>query len=427
MELGPLPTTAAELVALAQRAEADAEAARAARSTAEEELRRVIALRDKADHRLQHLDSLVSALTTTVGNRAPEPARAYDGDPAADVRSALAEISATNDAREKANDAWSHAAAEVGLFARQDRWTELGGDLPRRLRNDPPDVLARAAEDLLAQTRLLADRLRDDIDTLDTHRQLLVTSLGDAVSEARRSLQRARTKSTLPDGLGAWSGQPFLKIRLSVPADRAELDARLRRFTNDLLEQANVAGTGMPSGAPLIRAALLACTEKSVTVEVLKPNKAQQLRYEHITEMATLSGGMRATAAIAMFCTLARVRATNQTGRAGVGTLVLDNPIGDANAPYLVTLQRLMACMSDVQLLYTTGVNDMDALRQFPVLARLTNEAAKRSHLAYVVADEAFLKRLAPADGDHAVVTGSRLVRRQTPLLRVELPRNDGS
>lgn len=425
VDLTDLPATAAELAELARRAEADAEAARAARSAADEELRLVLARLERVANRSQNLGSLVSALTTTVGNRTPEPARAYDGDPADDVRVALSRISDTTTAREKANDAWSRAAADVGQFARQDRWSDLGGDLPRRLRNDAPDVLARAAADLLAQTRLLADRLRDDIGALDTHRQLLVTSLGDAVSEARRSLQRARAKSTLPDGLGAWSGQPFLKIRLSVPADRAELDARLRRFTNDLLEQANVAGTGMPAGATLIRAALLACTEKSVTVEVLKPNKAQQLRYEHITEMATLSGGMRATAAIAMFCTLARVRATNQTGRAGVGTLVLDNPIGDANAPYLVTLQRLMARMSDVQLLYTTGVNDMDALRQFPVLARLTNEAAKRSHLAYVVADEAFLKRLAPADGDHAVVTGTRLVRRQAPLLHVDLPSED--
>ncbi len=420
VDLGSLPTAAAELVALSHQAEAGAEAARAARSTAEEELRRVVALQGTVVSRLQHLESFVSALSTAVGSRDPEPALPYDSDPADDVHNALADVSATTTEREEANDAWTRASAQVGSFARQDRWAELVGDLPRRLRNDAPDVLARAAADLLAQTRLLAGRLHDDIEALDTHRQLLVTSLGDTVSEARRSLQRARTKSTLPDGLGAWSGQPFLKIRLSVPADRVELDSRLRRFTNDLLEQASVAGTGMPSGAPLIRAAMLACAERSVTVEVLKPNKAQQLRYEHITEMATLSGGMRATAAIALFCTLARVRATNQTGRTGVGTLVLDNPIGDANAPYLVTLQRLMARMSDIQLLYTTGVNDMDALRQFPVLARLTNEAAKRSQLAYVVADETFLKRLAPADGDHAVVTGTRLVRRQAPLLHVD-------
>jgi hypothetical protein len=122
-----------------------------------------------------------------------------------------------------------------------------------------------------------------------------------------------------------------------------------------------------------------------------------------------------------MFCTLEKVRAANRTGRVGMGTLVLDNPLGDANATYLVALQRLVAQMSDVQLVYATGVNDMDALRLFPVVTRLTNEAAKRSHLAYVIADEAFLKRLAPADGDDAIITGARLVRRQQPLLVADL------
>ncbi|MGH2898219.1 MAG: hypothetical protein ACRDMZ_06055, partial [Solirubrobacteraceae bacterium] len=232
---------------------------------------------------------------------------------------------------------------------------------------------------------------------------MLVTSLGDAVSEAARSLRNARRKSELPAGLGDWSHQPFLKIACDIAKDRTDLDARLRRFTNDILERALAAG--LPVGADLVCRALLACAERDVTVEVLKPNKAQRLRYVPITEIATLSGGMRATAAIAMFCTLAKVRASNRAGRVGVGTLVLDNPLGDANATYLVALQRLMAATSDVQLVYTTGVNDMDALRMFPVVTRLTNEAAKRSHLAYVVADEVFLKRLAPADADNAIIT----------------------
>ncbi len=282
-----------------------------------------------------------------------------------------------------------------------------------------PDLLARDAAEMLDQTRILEGRLRDDIAKLDTHRQMLLTSLGDAVSEAARSLRIARKKSELPAGLGDWSHQPFLKISCEIAKDRTELDARLRRYINDLLERAPT--VGLPTGADLVCQAVLACAEKTVTVAVLKPNKSQRLRYVPINETATLSGGMRATAAIAMFCTLAKVRAANRTGRVGMGTLVLDNPLGDANATYLVALQRLVAQMSDVQLVYATGVNDMDALRLFPVVTRLTNEAAKRSHLAYVIADEAFLKRLAPSDGDDAIITGARLVRRQQPLLIADL------
>lgn len=377
----------------------------------------------RAAHEALNLQN--TTLAHNLGDREPQPAPAYDGDAVEAVAVALRRITEATRKREEADTKWRAAAHAAGVFARDDRWAGLTGELARRLRDDEPLVLARASKDLLIQTRILEQRLRDDIAHLDTHRQMLVNSLGDAVSEAARSLRSARRKSELPAGLGDWSHQPFLKIAIELARDRAELDGRLRRFTNDLLERA-ASGANLPLGADLICQATLACTDKVVTVDVLKPNKAQRLRYVPITETATLSGGMRATAAIAMFCTLAKVRAANRTGRIGVGTLILDNPLGDANATYLVALQRLVAQMSDVQLVYTTGVNDMDALRLFPVVTRLTNEAAKRSHLAYVVADEAFLKRLAPADGDNAVVTGTRLVRRQQPLLAVDLASMDG-
>jgi hypothetical protein len=417
-----------ELDALEQMsAEMDAafEVARVAAAEIRERLGAASTARDERRAAHGALNLQTTTLAHNLGDRAPQPASAYEGDAGEAVTNALRRISGATQKREEADGRWRTAAHAVGVFAREGRWAGLTGELARRLRDDEPLDLARASKTLLTQTRILEQRLRDDIATLDTHRQVLVTSLGDAVSEAARSLRSARRKSELPSGLGDWSHQPFLKIGIELAKDRAELDGRLRRFTNDLLERAS-SGASLPVGADLICQATLACTDKAVTIDVLKPNKAQRLRYVPITETATLSGGMRATAAIAMFCTLAKVRAANRTGRIGVGTLILDNPFGDANATYLVALQRLVAQMSDVQLVYTTGVNDMDALRLFPVVTRLTNEAAKRSHLAYVVADEAFLKRLAPAEGDNAIVTGTRLVRRQQPLLAVDLAAMDG-
>ncbi|HEV8650489.1 MAG TPA: hypothetical protein VG276_14040 [Actinomycetes bacterium] len=415
-----IPTDLPALEAFSISLEAEAARTREQRTIA---IDKVTAAKTGRDTRLGEHDALaaqVAGLTHGVGEREVRPASPFEGDAAAEVKSALRAITDAGHIREDADLNWRRAATAVARWARDEKWKELTGDLARRLRDEDPDLLARDAAEMLAQTRILEDRLRDNIGKLDTHRQMLLTSLGDAVSEATRSLRIARKKSELPAGLGDWSHQPFLKIGCELAKDRTELDARLRRYINDLLERAST--VGLPTGADLVCQAVLACAERTVTVEVLKPNKAQRLRYVPITETATLSGGMRATAAIAMFCTLAKVRAANRTGRVGVGTLVLDNPLGDANATYLVALQRLVAQMSDVQLVYATGVNDMDALRLFPVVTRLTNEAAKRSHLAYVVADEAFLKRLAPADGDNAIITGARLVRRQQPLLAVDLP-----
>ncbi len=419
VELDHLPTELDALERLAADAIEALEAARQARTEADEQLNRAREAAQAAELAKATVETHREALTTVIGARQPCLAEPFDGDPAAAVRQALGELTAADRAAVDADKRWQAAARDVNVFARDPRWAELSGDLPRRLLNDQPETLAAAAANLLTQTRILADRLKEDIAGLDTHRQLLVTSLADAVSSAQRNLRMARTRSVLPDGLGDWSGQPFLKVSLDVPADRAEMDARLRRFINDLLERSRE--SEIPAGAALVCRALLACAEREVTVQVLKPNKAQRLRYVPVHDMAELSGGMRATAAIAMFCTLIRVRAANRKGRAGVATLILDNPIGDANATYLVALQRLVAHMSDVQLLYTTGVNDMDAIRLFPVVTRLTNEAAKRSHLSYVVADEAFLKQLMPHDGDYSLVTGTRLVRRRPVQLTLDM------
>lgn len=416
----PIPNDLRELETLSAALNNAFETARERAAQIREVLSELTRSRDAAKATHAALDVQATSLSSVIGDRAPQLAAPFEGDAAAAVKETLRRITETTTLREQADSLWRQAAHAVGTFARDDRWNTLTGELARRLRDDQPDHLASAAAALLTQTKILESRLREDIAHLDTHRQMLINSLGDAVSEAARSLRSARRKSELPEGLGDWSRHPFLKIGVELARDRAELDGRLRRFANDLLERA-AGGAGLPNGADLVCQAVLTCADRSVTVDVLKPNKAQRLRYVPITEAATLSGGMRATAAIAMFCTLAKVRAANRTGRIGVGTLVLDNPLGDANATFLVALQRLVARMNDVQLIYTTGVNDMDALRLFPVVTRLTNESAKRSHLAYVVADEAFLKRLEPADGDNAIITGTRLVRRRQPLLAADI------
>ena len=57
----------------------------------------------------------------------------------------------------------------------------------------------------------------------------------------------------------------------------------------------------------------------------------------------------------------------------------------DAIAGKRAAVDVCAALLSDgFRLWVDAGVNDMDALRMFPVVTRLTNEAAKRSHLAYV-------------------------------------------
>jgi hypothetical protein len=43
---------------------------------------------------------------------------------------------------------------------------------------------------------------------------------------------------------------------------------------------------------------------------------------------------------------------------ASVGTLLLDNPLGNANAGFLIEVQRTVAAAAGIQLIYTTGIAD---------------------------------------------------------------------
>jgi hypothetical protein len=60
--------------------------------------------------------------------------------------------------------------------------------------------------------------------------------------------------------------------------------------------------------------------------------------------------------------------------------LILDNPIGRASRVRFLELQRDVARAMGVQLVYTTGVNDHEALRALPNVIRLRNERVDRNN-----------------------------------------------
>jgi hypothetical protein len=130
------------------------------------------------------------------------------------------------------------------------------------------------------------------------------------------------------------------------------------------------------------------------------------------------SGGQLLTAAIALYCTMAALRA-NDRGQAKLrhaGTLFLDNPIGRANATYLLELQRAVADALGVQLLYTTGLFDTTALAEFPLIIRLRNDADLRMGQKFISVEEHLRPGLPRPDEEeadiHGAVTSTRLFRR---------------
>ena len=413
------PASADEAYARTREVDEKYNAAAVRRSIAETEIERAEQAAEEARLRAegirQQAKTLANALREPV--TAALDAMAFAGtvdDAIAAVGAATDGLVSAYDDQNSATDARRGHADALTTFAREERWHDLAGYVYRRLAQDAPARLAADATDLASQLRILKERLDSEIASMSEHRALLVASLGELVSGGVSSLRQATNRSRLPADLGDWSHRPFLKIDFTAPTE-PEIEHRLSAFVTDLIGRPP---DRRPVGTALLTQAILACIAGGVRVSILKPNRAMALTYVSIQDMAVLSGGMRATAAIAMFCTLARLRAANRTRNTdgGVATLILDNPFGDANAVYLVSLQRLVAEGARIQLVYTTGINDFDALRLFPNPIRLANMTSRRAGLNYVVGDPDFLKLLWP-NGDEARIAATRLTREHAPRL----------
>ncbi|WP_328680302.1 hypothetical protein OG905_33990 [Streptomyces sp. NBC_00322] len=284
-----------------------------------------------------------------------------------------------------------------------------------------PEHAAKWAEAFAPRLRVLTDELEQ----LERNRDTIVDRLRGLVDSALTTLRSAQRLSRLPEGLGEWSGQEFLRIRFEEP-DQATLAERLGEVIDEATRAAvkkNAAaayGEGRRDGMSLLlRGVQAALQPKGVAVEILKPDAVLRAERVPVGQMGDVfSGGQLLTAAIALYCTMAALR-SNDRGRdkhRHAGTLFLDNPIGRANATYLLELQRAVSDALGVQLLYTTGLFDTTALAEFPLVIRLRNDADLRAGLKYISVEEHLRPGLPQQDPSgetvHGEITATRMFKR---------------
>ncbi|GGU81918.1 hypothetical protein GCM10010260_13100 [Streptomyces filipinensis] len=275
------------------------------------------------------------------------------------------------------------------------------------------ELPARAAE----WSDSLRPRLRSltvDLDSIERHRRQIVLQLCQQVQEALRTLKRAQSLSRLPRGLQEWSEQEFLRIRFTEVSEQA-LEDRLGTVVDETAEAAihrkEIKRDGL---ALLLRGVTEAVAPKGFRVRILKPDAVLRTERVPVSAMKDLfSGGQVLTAAIVLYCTMAALRA-NEKGRVqhrrNSGVLFLDNPIGRASAGYLLRLQQSVARALGVQLVYTTGLNDLAVLDSFPLVIRLRNDADLRAHRMYLtVVGDRRKHLLEPLEeGENPVITSIR-------------------
>ncbi|MER6034150.1 hypothetical protein ABT133_09580 [Streptomyces sp. NPDC001835] len=336
---------------------------------------------------------------------------------AAEVRRSLrgcaADLSAAEAAVREASDV-------LVRHANSTRYEQVRTPARQQIRELPASALPEHAQKWAAA---FAPRLRvltDELAQLERNRDSIVDRLRGLVESALATLRSAQRLSRLPEGLGEWSGQEFLRIRFEEP-DQATLTERL----GDVIDEATRAAVKKNSDmrrdgmSLLLRGVAAALQPRGVAVEILKPDAVLRAERVPVGQMGDVfSGGQLLTAAIALYCTMAALR-SNDRGRdkhRHAGTLFLDNPIGRANATYLLELQRAVSDALGVQLLYTTGLFDTTALAEFPLVIRLRNDADLRAGLKYISVEEHLRPGLPqqPQAGDEvrSEITATRMFRR---------------
>ncbi|WP_128378472.1 hypothetical protein [Streptomyces cavernae] len=307
--------------------------------------------------------------------------------------------------------------------ANSTRYEQVRTPARQQIRELPASALPEHAQ---KWADAFAPRLRvltDELEQLERNRDSIVDRLRGLVESALATLRSAQRLSRLPEGLGEWSGQEFLRIRFEEP-DQATLIERLGEVIDDATRAAVKKNSDMRRDGMslLLRGVGAALQPRGVAVEILKPDAVLRAERVPVGQMGDVfSGGQLLTAAIALYCTMAALR-SNDRGRdkhRHAGTLFLDNPIGRANATYLLELQRAVSDALGVQLLYTTGLFDTTALAEFPLVIRLRNDADLRAGLKYISVEEHLRPGLPrPAQEEEAVhseITATRMFKRPAP------------
>ncbi|NBE52981.1 hypothetical protein [Streptomyces boluensis] len=342
-----------------------------------------------------------------------EEARQSAAEARRSLRGCAADLSAAEATVREASDV-------LVRHANSTRYEQVRTPARQQIRELPaaalPEHAAKWAEAFAPRLRVLTDELEQ----LERNRDSIVDRLRGLVESALTTLRSAQRLSRLPEGLGEWSGQEFLRIRFDEP-DQATLAERLGEVVDEATRAAVKKNSDLRRDGMslLLRGVQAAIEPRGVAVEILKPDAVLRAERVPVGQMGDVfSGGQLLTAAIALYCTMAALR-SNDRGRdkhRHAGTLFLDNPIGRANATYLLELQRAVSDALGVQLLYTTGLFDTTALAEFPLVIRLRNDADLRAGLKYISVEEHLRPGLPQQDPDgetvHGEITATRMFKR---------------
>jgi len=289
----------------------------------------------------------------------------------------------------------------VQIWARNRKFEPLNSVVARKFSEVDEEALEGEIAKWVSDLEVRLGNVEAQLAGIDVHREVLVKQLLDVAHEGLSLLRRAASQSRLPEHVPGMGGSQFLRINTHEPDDLAEKKGRIAELLDEIIDEGEV-----PSGVALVQKAVRRLA-RGVRVRVLHPDPDHDREYIDIPQMARFSGGEQLTSAILLYCALAQLRARARgISRSPTSVLVLDNPIGSSSRVRFLETQRAVARAMGVQLIYTTAVNDREALSTLPNIIRLRNERADRKSGCRVV------EPYVPPDA--GMLDGVRIARTET-------------
>jgi hypothetical protein len=232
--------------------------------------------------------------------------------------------------------------------------------------------------------------IKHELANMQTKKEIIVQDLYELYRSVVRSLDRIQKDSQVPASSGpwaVWSGKPFIEVRINEKVRKEDAaKTLLRAFVEDLMSEK----TTVPDDpVTVLQWATRAVLRNNIEFFLLKPEHRPRLGRHRLEEFRAFSGGEKMTAAILLFMTFANLLSLKRTELLKDGNpLLLDNPLGASSSGNFIELQRAIARSCNIQIIYTTAVNDHQALGQFGLIIKMARRIEDQQGRRYVHVDE---------------------------------------
>jgi hypothetical protein len=270
----------------------------------------------------------------------------------------------------------------LGWIAREEfQEVVTGNPMLRDLQAHTPAALEAAASMLTDRLEVRIQNLDRTLAAIDEYRSTLIGLALNAAEKGIQALEGAQQISRMPAHMPRFGSKHFLKVRHRAPEAEDGRRERMAALVDDI-----IASDTNPSGIEMVQRAVRALG-RPFRIEIMFPDRTRGAWYTEVERLGRDSGGEVLTSAILLYCNLARLRARNR-GRLASPTsvLMLDNPFGSASRLSFLEVQLEVARAAGVQLVYTTGVKDYDAISLFPNINRVRPSGFDARHRQWLLA-----------------------------------------